>query len=688
MSTRFRFPRKTRAFLFGLIPLLMACEKTPVPVDPGRVTLHRLNRDEYDNTVRDLLGTSQRPAQQFPSDDSGYGFDNVAQVLSVSAPHVERYLRAAESLIDEALRPDGFPLNKLLQAGDVEVRYRRRNQIFFASNSSIPIRIEVPTSANYVISTSAFGEQVPPDPAQMVIAVDGVLVKTLNVNGTESAPDQIQIEVPLTAGTHMLSFGFANDLYVPDPDPGKTKDRNLGVYWFRIHGPVGVNPENAIRRRTITCTPSTSDQNEWQRCADQILSRFARRAFRRTVSTDEVTELRALSQEAWRAGDDFLTGLRPALIAVLLSPRFLYRVEIDQNPSSLTPHRLNDFELASRLSYFLWSSMPDDELLRLAEQSVLDDDDSVLSAQVARMLDDPKAENLLHRFASQWLQLATLDGVTPDLKRFPTWNESLRSDMKQETLLFLRDFMPLLGSRNLPITRLLSEPMTYLSPTLAKHYGMDGPGPDVPWEQTTLLGTPRIGLLTQGSVLTMTSYPGRTSPVKRGKWILEQLLCSPPPPPPPGVSTDLTAMMGNGTLRQKLEAHRQKPECAGCHRLMDPLGFGLESFDAVGAFRNTDEGQPIDTKGQLPSGATFSDHTELTELVKSDPRYLRCIAMKLFTYGIGRTPVDSDETQLANIIEQLGSGEGTLRQLIFAIAKSEPFRSRRGETDSVEGVTP
>jgi hypothetical protein len=677
----------------GVLPMvlsaasqLLGCSEPPSPPDPGRVTLHRLNRDEYNNTVRDLLGTNQRPADQFPADDVGFGFDNVAQVLSVSAPHVERYLRAAESLVDEVLRPDGFPLSTTLQVGEVEVRYRRRNHIFFASNSTIPVRIEVPSSASYYFSASAFGEQVPPDPAAMIFAVDGITVKTLAITAVESSPQLVQVEVPLSAGTHMVSFGFANDLYAPDPDPKKTLDRNLGLFWFRVHGPASASPENRLRKRVVVCSPSSADFSEWQACGDQILSRLARRAFRRPVTVEEVTELRSLAEEGWRTGDDFLGGLRPALMAILLSPRFLYRVELDRDPTSRLPHRLTDFELASRLSYFLWSSMPDDELLRVAEQSSLDEDQAVMRSQIGRMLDDPKAESLLLRFATQWLQLGGLDVAAPDGKRFPNWNEPLRADMKQETSRFVREFLPLSGSRELGLARLLTEPMTYLSPDLAKHYGVPGPSPDVPWEATSLLGTARRGLLTQGSVLTMTSYPGRTSPVKRGKWILEQLLCSPPPPPPPGVSTDLSMTMSSGSLRQRLEEHRRKPECAGCHRLMDPLGFGLEAFDAVGVFRQTDEGQPIDASGELPSGGTFTDNAGLAELIAQDPRFLRCAVRKLFTYAIGREPTESDEDRVVKLTAALTDSGGMVRQLITALVLSDAFYSRRGEPE--EGAAP
>ena len=677
----------------GVLPLafwsmgqLVGCDEPPAPPDPGRVTLHRLNRDEYNHTVRDLLGTSQRPADQFPADDVGFGFDNVAQVLSVSATHVERYLRAAESLVDEVLRPDGFPLSKTLQVGDVEVRYRRRSHIFFASNSTIPVRIEVPTAGSYTFGALAFGEQAPPDPAALVFAVDGVTVRTVPIAAVESSPQQVQVEVPLTPGTHMVSFGFANDYYLPDPDPKKTLDRNLGVLWFRVHGPVGASPENSLRRRVVVCSPASADLAEWQTCADQIVGRLARRAFRRPVTQDEIAALRTLAEASWQAGDDFVSGLRPSLLAILLSPRFLYRVEQDADPTSATPHRLSDFELASRLSYFLWSSMPDDELLRVAEQSSLSQDESVLIRQVARMLEDPKAEALLTRFASQWLQLGGLTDAAPDTKRFPGWSEPLRAELQQETQLFVREFLPLSGSRELGIQRLLTEPFSYLSPALAKHYGIPGPAPDVPWEKTPLIGTPRQGLLTQGSVLTMTSYPGRTSPVKRGKWVLEQLLCSPPPPPPPGVATDLAPSMTPGSVRQRLEEHRRKTECAGCHRLMDPIGFGLEAFDAVGAFRQSDEGQAIDSSGELPSGATFTDSAGLAGLLAQDPRFLRCAVLKLFTYATGRAPTEADEHRILALTTTLGEHGGALRQLILAITASDAFHSRRGEPE--EGAVP
>ncbi len=665
---------------------LAGCTEPAAPPDPGRVTLHRLNRDEYNHTVRDLLGTSQRPADQFPADDIGFGFDNVAQVLSMSAPHIERYLRAAESLADEALRPDGYPLGLTLQVGDVEVRYRRRNHIFFASNSTLPLRVEVPGTGSYSISVNAFGEQAPPEPAALIVAVDGVTVRTVSITAVESNPQTVQLELPLTAGTHMISFGFGNDLYVPDPDPQKTLDRNLGVFWFRLYGPTTASPENSIRRRVITCTPSSADLTEWKHCADHILSRLARRAFRRTVTVDEISELRKLAEAAWQSGDDFQAGLRPALMATLLSPHFLFRVELDPDPTSLKPHKLNDFELASRLSYFLWSSMPDDELLRVAEQSRLSDDNAVLLSQVTRMLDDSKAESLLTRFASQWLQLDGVEAATPDTKRFPMWTDKLRADMKQETRLFVREFLPLWGSRELGLTRLVTEPMTYLTTDLARHYGIPGPSPDVPWEETRLLGTARRGLLTQGSVLTMTSYPGRTSPVKRGKWILEQLLCSPPAPPPPGVSTDLGSTMSSGSIRQRLEEHRRKPECAGCHRLMDPLGFGLEAFDAIGAFRQSDDGQPIDSSGELPNGERFSDSAGLATLLAQDPRLLTCAVRKLFTYAIGRAPTDADAGRVETLTAELSENGGMLRRLVGALVLSDAFVSRRGEAE--EGTVP
>lgn len=684
MTTRSRL----RAWLLSLtgICLVSACSPKEELPDPGRVTLHRLNRNEYNNTVRDLLGTSQRPADQFPSDDIGYGFDNVAQVLSVSAPHIERYLRAAESLVDEVLRPDGYPLSVALQVSDVEARYRRRNHIFFASNATMPLRVEVPQSGSYQIAASAFGEQVPPDPAQMIVAVDGTTVQTVAITALEASPQTVLFELNLTAGTHMISFGFGNDLYVPDADPQKVQDRNLGVFWFRLTGPTSASPENSIRRRVITCTPSTTDLATWQRCADQILARLSRRAFRRSVSAEEVRALRQLSETAWQQGDDFVSGLRPALLAVLLSPRFLYRVELDENPSSLHPHKLSDFELATRLSYFLWSSMPDDELLRLAEQSRLSSDANVVIDQVRRMLDDPKAETLLSRFASQWLSLDGLDSAAPDRKRFPQYTDELRAEMKQETKLFVREFLPLLGSRELGLHELLTAPLTYLTTDLARYYGIPGPPPEVKWEATQLQGTPRRGLLTQGSVLTMTSYPGRTSPVKRGKWILEQLLCSPPPPPPPGVTTELSTTMSSGSLRQKLEEHRRKPECAGCHKLMDPLGFGLESFDAVGQFRTMDEGLPIDASGELQNGKTFSGAEELSSLIAQDPRLMRCAVRKLFTYAIGRAPADTDEGRVEALTSSLSETNGALRQLVLSLILSDAFGSRRGEPE--EGATP
>ncbi|MDB5217509.1 MAG: hypothetical protein JWO86_5436 [Myxococcaceae bacterium] len=427
---------------------------------------------------------------------------------------------------------------------------------------------------------------------------------------------------------------------------------------------------NAVANTAImTCDGASTAADA---CATQILTPFLKRAWRRPVTAEEVAAVAALVQVASQEGQPFSQGMQLAIKAALLSPNFLFRVELDPNPKANTPHSLSDYELANRLSYFLWSSMPDDALFASAESGNLSKTVEELDAQVGRMLDDPKAQALLDNFAAQWLT-HTLANAKPDPTLFPGFDEGLRAAMASETKAFVGSF--LLGDQALP--DMLDANFTFLNDRMAAQYGIPGvTGPgfvrvDVAPESH------RGGLLAQASILTMTAIATRTSPVRRGEWVLAELLCSPPPPPPPNVPA-LPPTVSSGTMRQRMEEHRKDPACAGCHTLMDPIGFALEHYDAVGGWRDTDQGQPIDATGLIGSTHTFDGATELAQVIKNDPRFVRCATTKVFTYALGRGPKDTDTTRIDALTKGFVDGNHRTRALILDIIHNDAFRMRHG----------
>jgi mono/diheme cytochrome c family protein len=501
--------------------------------DPGCVTMRRLNRAEYNNTIRDLLGVPFQPANDFPQDDVGYGFDNIGDVLSLPPLLMEKYLAAAEKIVEKAL----------------------------------------------------------------------------------------------------------------------------------------ASPE--ARKRLFIVTA----QNE--EAARQILERFATRAYRRPLRRDEVQRLLRFVEMAEKNRDSFETGIALALQAVLVSPHFLFRVEMDRKPDDPTAiHPINDYELASRLSYFLWSSMPDEELFELARKKTLHQPE-VLEKQVRRMLKEPRSRALVENFAGQWLQLRSLKDFKPDPDLFPTFDEKLRSAMLKETELFFENIV----REDRGILEFIDGDYTFVNERLAKHYGL----PNVKgaeFRRVSLTGTPRGGILTQAAVLSVTSNPTRTSPVKRGKWILENILGTPPPPPPPGVEElkdDKEAVL-SGSLRQRMEQHRANPNCATCHQRMDPLGFGFENFDAIGGWRTREGKHAIDPSGTLPNGQTFAGPVELRAILKTrQDAFARCLAEKLLTYALGRGVERSDRCVLDDIVKSAGKDNYKFSRLAIDIVKSDPFQKRRGK---------
>lgn len=643
--------------------------------DPGTVTLHRLNRVEYDNTVRDLLHTTQRPAQDFPVDDRGYGFDNIADVLSVSPFHVEMYQRAAESLVGEALGGSGVDeAVQQLEAEDIgsSVGTASGGAWNLYSNGEVAASVELPGAGDYTISVRAWQSAGGPDPARMTLTAAGMDLGTFDVTALSGAPEVYEANVTLPGGLAVVSVAFINDFY----DSVAGEDRNLYVDWIRIQGPLGAtSAPPAARAEIMTCDPATTGRDA---CADQILRAFARRAWRRPPTDDEITRLRTFLDVAESHGDGFDEGIALALQAILVSPHFIYRVELDADPSSTTPHLLNDFELATRLSYFLWSSMPDDELSALADAGTLHEP-ATLRAQAERMLADDKAKALTDNFAGQWLYSRAIENVDPDYMLFPEYDPELGQSMRTEMELFFREFL----DNDLPVRQLLTADFTFVDYRLASHYDLAPVDSGSGFVRTTLPPERAAGILSKASFLTVTSYPRRTSPVKRGVWVLEQLLCSKPPPPPPGVEGLEEQMIEGGTLRDRLAAHRTDPVCNSCHSVMDPIGLGLESFDAIGQFRTTMEGETIDTSGELPDqdgfhGETFNGAVELGQIISNNDQFPRCVAEHMTTYALGRGLGRTDEAWLDTITEDYLADGGHLRALILAIVTSDPFRMRRG----------
>jgi hypothetical protein len=471
--------------------------------------------------------------------------------------------------------------------------------------------------------------------------------------------------VSVDPGCKAVAVEFLNDYY----DEAAMADRNLYVDWVRVEGPLNVTGTNPQRDRIMTCDPATGDA-----CVKQIIGDFGRRAWRRPLTEAELSKLMGLVAKAKEQGDDAEGGVRLALRAILTAPHFVFRVETDPSPTSLAPHALNDFELASRLSYFLWSSAPDDELLKAAEDGLLSDMDQ-LRAQVDRMLDDPRSEGFVENFAGQWLYTRALDDHEPDYVVYPAYNEAIAAALKKETKLFFREFLH--ADRGLD--EMLTADFTFANDALAEYYGLPPVGSDE-HQKVSLDGVPRKGILTQGSLLTVTSHPTRTSPVKRGKWILTQLLCSKPADPPPGVEGLMPEAMPSKTLREMLEKHREQPVCASCHNAMDPLGFGLEGYDGVGQFRTEDTGGfAIDATGELQTGQKFDGALELADILVEDPRYARCTTRQVFTYALGRGAEVRDVRHLDFITQEFTAGGSRLRDLIKLVVTSEPFRLRRGE---------
>ena len=636
-------------------------------LDPGRVTMHRLTNAEYDNTIRDLFyGLPGQPSAAFPADEVSLGFDNISDVLSVTPTLFELYERAAEQTIELALTSTGGGSQRL-EAEDVGGTVGSACCGGFwnlNSNGEISTIVTVDGAGEHEIAVRAYGQQAGPDLPHMVITVDGVVVDEVDVSATSDAPAEHTVTTDLDGGNHTIAVAFTNDFF----DSEASADRNLYIDYIEV-GPVGGAP-GSIRDEILTCDPAPGDEAA---CADEILRAFGKRAWRRPLVDDEVAGLVTIVQTALVDGQTFEQAIALGLQALLVSPHFLFRVEIDPDPGSLEPHLLGDYELASRLSYFLWSTMPDDELMALADDGALQDLD-VLEEQVRRMMQDERAKALVDNFAGQWLYLRNIDGIVKDYEAFPEFDAELEASMRTEAELFLGTFV----TENRSLRDLLVGADTFVDARLAEHYGIPAPEGEG-FTRVSLEGLPRRGLLTQPGLMSVLSHPVTTSPVKRGKWVLEQLMCIHPPPPPPEVEIPPLEPEVGGTMREQLEQHRTDPTCASCHSMMDPIGLGLEHYDALGRYRDEDAGMPIDASGNLPTGETFENALQMVEALADSEDFAHCTAHKTLTYALGREPGLSDIPYMDEIVAELEAADMTLEALLLAIVTSDTFRMRRGE---------
>lgn len=628
--------------------------------DPGRVTARRLNRAEYDNTIRDLTGLDLRPAAAFPVDDSGYGFDNIGDVLSLSPVLLDKYLSAARTVANAAIAvPRTFK----------ETIERRRAGRGELPGPALEVRYNFPAEGDYDLRIALTGRRpADSEPIQLVTSAGGN-VELVTPAATPTGRPRVHERTarrkagPLTLRAELI--GADGKLLAEDPI------RGLAIEYIEIRG-----PRNAVQ------TPPVSHQRilicgQWPgkydgACLESIVANLARRAFRRPVTQAETASLTAYVHAAIKDGATPEQGLRDALEAILVSPHFLFRIEEDRGKA---PHPVNDFELASRLSYFLWSSMPDQTLFDLAAKRKLHQP-VVLEQQVRRMIGDQRFQGFVENFLGQWLQLRNLDVVKPDPDKFPAFDEELRSAMKKETELFFRTLI----LEDQPLLSFLNSNFTFLNERLARHYGIAGvSGPE--FRRVPLSTGERGGILTQASVLTVSSYPTRTSPVIRGKYVLENILNAPPPPPPPNVpSLEESAQGFTGTLRQQLEKHRADPACASCHNRMDALGFGLENYDAIGAWRTAEAGLPIDSSGALPGGRAFRSPAGLRELLfdqKDD--FAECLTEKMLIYALGRGLDKHDRPTVRRIVHSLASDQYRFSRLVLEVVRSAPFLMRRPE---------
>jgi hypothetical protein len=663
--------------------------------NPGKLPLlHRLSRTEYENAIRDLLAVDALPKEMdysllLPPDNASSGFDNLADLLFVSPTALESYLDAARKISRLAIGDPNMPVmvNTYRLSGE-HTQDIHEQGLPAGTRGGLAVRMDVPLDGEYAFKIEFAGPAREPD--QLEITVDGAQAELIPVGerplggsgrGFRGPLKALDVRVPLQAGPRVIGVTFVQHDEARDEETVRPRMRGRGtelaLAMVTISGPYDrkIPRDTPSRTRIFVCHPSNAADE--LPCAKKILATLERHAYRRPVTDADLGDLLPFYTSG-RAQRGFEYGIQMALERLLVSPQFLFRIERD--PPHLppgTPYRVSDLELASRLSFFLWSSIPDDELLDAAARGQLKDP-AVLEREVRRMLADPRAESLVTNFAEQWLYLRDVDAKRPDDLLFPDFDETLRQAFRRETDLFL-DSVLLQGNHS--VLDLMTANYTFVNQRLAKHYGIPNVEGTYFRRITFPPGGPRGGLLGQGSILTLTSYSTRTSPVLRGKWILENILSTPPPPPPPNVPPLKTEKDGGKplTMREAMIAHRANPVCASCHARMDPIGFAMDNFDAIGQWRDHEAGEPIDASGVLPDGTKFNGVAELRQaLLRRPEQFATTVAEKLLMYAIGRNVQYYDQPAVRAIVHRAASNY-TFASLVLGIAESEPFQMRKSQ---------
>ncbi len=685
--------------------------------NPGRLAVHRLNRAEYTGAIRDLLALDINAETLLPADDVSYGFDNIADVLSISPLLVERYISAAGKIShlaigDAAPRPAtaAYDIPEELMQDD-----RMSEDLPFGSAGGTAIRHIFPADGEYTINIRLrrnSDNYIPGlgEPHQLDVRIDGARIKLFTVGGENhgksgplytfvnkdykgdeeqekyefTADYGLEVRFPAKAGPHTIAVAFLKETVEPETvlmpsrqlfaDKGDYKGGDPLIAAVGITGPYDVKGrgETPSHSKIFVCRPTGGKDEDV--CAQKILSALAHLAYRRPVTDGDIQPLLTLYKTGRKLGG-FETGIESALRGILVSTDFLFRIERDPaNVAPGTPYRISDLELASRLSFFLWSSIPDEQLLDLAARGKLRDSE-VMEQQVRRMLANPRAKALTTNFAGQWLYLRNIEKVSPDPRAFPDFDESLRKAFQQETELFVDS----IAREDRSVLDLLNANYTFLNERLADYYGI----PNVygsHFRRVILNDENRKGLLGQASILTVTSYANRTSPTLRGKWVLENLLGTPPPPPPPNVPSLKEDNTRGGpvlTMRQRMEQHRSNPVCATCHARMDPIGLALDNFDGLGKWRTAEGGTPIDPSGVLPDGAKFQGPAELRKILASRrEQVVTTITEKLLTYSLGRGIDYYDQPTVRKILRDASSSGYRWSSIVLGIVKSNPFQMR------------
>jgi len=666
---------------------------------PGRTnTFRRLNRAEYHNAIRDLLHLEVDVSELLPKDESSHGFDNIT-VTDLSPTLLDRYLSAAEKISRLAVgRPSRSPGGRTVRVPPALTQEGHIPGLPLGTRGGVAFDHNFPLDAEYELSIRLArdrNEQIEglrDEEHEIELLLDGERIRLFTITPPDSptghalADQHLTARVSVSAGPHEVAVAFPKKptkLLETERQPYEAHFNYYrhpriqpAVYSVSVNGPYDVEGpgETPSRKRIFTCRPATAAEEE--PCAREILSTLLRRAYRRPIEERDLKRPLEFYRQGAEAGG-FEAGVELALAAVLVSPEFIFRIERDPagaEAGEACP--VSDLELASRLSFFLWSSIPDDELLAVAERGELSEP-AELERQARRLLADPRSEALATNFASQWLYLRNLEAIRPDMRAFPDFDDNLRRALRQETLLFFGSIL----REDRPVTELLSADYTFLNERLAKHYGIEHIyGSRFRRVDLDELETEahRGGLLRHGSILTVTSYATRTSPVIRGKWVLDNILGIPPPPPPPNVPALEENKIGeNLTVRERLAAHRKNPVCNSCHQLLDPVGFALESYDAIGRWRTHQDGKPLDVSGSLPDGTEFDGVAGLERAVLARPEiFVGVVAEKLLTYALGRGVEPTDAPAVRAALREAEADDYRFSSLIVGLTRSAPFRMR------------